>query len=146
MGTGAALRGRQPVAARDARAARAGRASSRASSLDLVELDDETDAYTEKVEAGLADRPDVAELVRAIEDRAPRRLPSGDELAAEIERFLREQSAAIADRTGAGGRQAGAGTARRHGPDRSRIAPRRGIGLQQASASATIHAGAVAPR
>jgi proteasome assembly chaperone (PAC2) family protein len=55
---------------------------------DLSELDREADGYVEKVEAGLADRPDVEELVRAIEAEHPE-LPSGDDLVSEIEKFLR---------------------------------------------------------
>jgi len=63
--------------------------------VDLTSLDEQTQAYVQRVDAGLSDRPDVAEVVRAIEadagdDDAP--LPSGDELASEIERFLRDQS------------------------------------------------------
>jgi proteasome assembly chaperone (PAC2) family protein len=58
--------------------------------IDLSGLDEQTDEYAEKVEEGLADRPDVAELVRAIEDEAVEDV-SGDAIAAEIERFLREQ-------------------------------------------------------
>lgn len=54
-------------------------------------LDAQVDAYTERVEAGLEERPDVAEAVRAIEAGATDRIPSGDELAREIERFLRDQ-------------------------------------------------------
>jgi len=55
---------------------------------DLSELDEEADGYVEKVEAGLVDRPDVAELVRAIEAEHPE-IPSGDDLVTEIEKFLR---------------------------------------------------------
>jgi proteasome assembly chaperone (PAC2) family protein len=58
--------------------------------VDLSELDDQADSYAEKVEEGLADRPDVADLVRAIEAQSVDDV-SGDALAAEIERFLREQ-------------------------------------------------------
>ncbi len=63
--------------------------------VDLTSLDEQTQAYVQRVDAGLSDRPDVAEVVRAIEadtgdEDAP--LPSGDELASEIERFLRDQS------------------------------------------------------
>jgi proteasome assembly chaperone (PAC2) family protein len=63
--------------------------------VDLTALDEQTQAYVHRVDAGLSDRPDVAEVVRAIEadagdDDPP--LPSGDELASEIERFLRDQS------------------------------------------------------
>ena len=46
----------------------------------------------QRVEEGLADRPDVVEVIEAIESGTePRRCPSGDELASEIERFLRGQ-------------------------------------------------------
>lgn len=56
--------------------------------IDLDDLSREAEEYVEKVEAGLTDRPDVAELVQAIESEHPE-LPTGDELASEIERFLR---------------------------------------------------------
>jgi proteasome assembly chaperone (PAC2) family protein len=55
---------------------------------DLRELEEEADGYVDKVEAGLADRPDVAELVRAIEAEHPE-IPDGDDLVSEIEKFLR---------------------------------------------------------
>jgi len=58
--------------------------------VDVSELDAQTDTYVEKVEEGLAERPDVAELVRAIEDESQNEV-SGDALAAEIEKFLRDQ-------------------------------------------------------
>jgi len=58
--------------------------------ISLTELDEQVDAYAEKVEEGLADRPDVADLVTAIEAGAEEPV-SGDALAAEIERFLRDQ-------------------------------------------------------
>ena len=57
---------------------------------DLADLDEACETYVEKVEEGLVDRPDVAELVEAIESEHPP-LPTADELASEIERFLREQ-------------------------------------------------------
>jgi hypothetical protein len=46
------------------------------------------------VEEGLTDRPDVVEVIEAIEagEASEAELPSGDELASEIERFLRDQS------------------------------------------------------
>ena len=61
--------------------------------------------YIQRVESGVAERLDVLEAIRAIEDAddsveddllAPGpldddELPSGDELASEIERFLRGQ-------------------------------------------------------
>lgn len=54
------------------------------------ELDEEIASYADKVEEGLAERPDVAELVAAIESQTVEEV-SGDVLADEIERFLREQ-------------------------------------------------------
>ena len=41
---------------------------------------------------GIADRPDVVEAIREIESGSEPPLPSGEELASEIERFLRGQS------------------------------------------------------
>lgn len=61
--------------------------------VDLHALDDQADAYAEQVESGLADRPDVAALVRQLEEvDGAEELPSGDDLAREIERFLRDES------------------------------------------------------
>jgi proteasome assembly chaperone (PAC2) family protein len=57
---------------------------------ELGALDTQADDWVERVESGLADRPDVAELVQAIEAGADE-LPTGDELASEIERFLRDE-------------------------------------------------------
>ena len=54
------------------------------------DLDAEIETYADKVEEGLADRPDVADLVTAIEEQNVEEV-SGDVLADEIERFLREQ-------------------------------------------------------
>jgi proteasome assembly chaperone (PAC2) family protein len=63
-------------------------------SVDLDALDEQAEAYVERVEEGLTERPDVAEVIRAIEagEAEDEELPSGDELASEIERFLRDQS------------------------------------------------------
>lgn len=58
--------------------------------VDLTALDRQGDEYRSRVEESLADRPDVAEMVQAIE-AGSQELPSGDELASEIERFLREE-------------------------------------------------------
>lgn len=61
---------------------------------DLSGLDAQTDEYLERVEEGLSERPDVAEMVRNIEatqGSEAEDLPTGEELASEIERFLREQ-------------------------------------------------------
>jgi proteasome assembly chaperone (PAC2) family protein len=64
--------------------------------LDLDGLDDQSLAYVTRVEDGLADRPDVIDVITAIEEGEDEvdetELPSGDELASEIERFLRDQS------------------------------------------------------
>jgi proteasome assembly chaperone (PAC2) family protein len=64
--------------------------------VDLDGLDDQAESYVRRVEDGLADRPDVVEVISAIEEGADEvdasALPSGDELASEIERFLRDQS------------------------------------------------------
>jgi hypothetical protein len=60
--------------------------------VDLHDLDEQIAAYLEQVESGLADRPDVAALVTQLEEAAgPEDLPSGDDLAREIERFLRNE-------------------------------------------------------
>jgi len=65
-------------------------------SVDLEGLDAQVDAYDHRVEEGLSDRPDVLEVIDAIEagedEVDESELPSGDELASEIERFLRDQS------------------------------------------------------
>jgi hypothetical protein len=61
---------------------------------DLTALDAQTDEYLERVEEGLSERPDVAEMVRNIEEAegsGSADLPTGEELASEIERFLRDQ-------------------------------------------------------
>lgn len=66
-------------------------------SIDLEGLDEQSATYERRVEEGLADRPDVLEVIAAIEagvddEVDESELPSGDELASEIERFLRDQS------------------------------------------------------
>jgi hypothetical protein len=64
--------------------------------VDLEVLDDQARVYVRRVEEGLADRPDVVEVITEIEEGEDEvdeaELPSGDELASEIERFLRDQS------------------------------------------------------
>lgn len=58
--------------------------------LDLRALDDRVQAYVARVDESLAARPEVAAIVDRLDaETAP--LPSGDELATEIERFLRSQ-------------------------------------------------------
>jgi proteasome assembly chaperone (PAC2) family protein len=65
-------------------------------SVDLEGLDAQVVTYEHRVEEGLSDRPDVLEVIDAIEagedEVDESELPSGDELASEIERFLRDQS------------------------------------------------------
>lgn len=58
--------------------------------IDLGPLDRAVERYAVKVEEGLAERPDVAELVQAIEAEHPA-MTGGEELVTEIERFLRSQ-------------------------------------------------------
>jgi proteasome assembly chaperone (PAC2) family protein len=62
--------------------------------VDLGGIVDQSDAYLQRVEEGLGDRPDVVEVIEAIEagEAGEAELPSGDELASEIERYLRDQS------------------------------------------------------
>jgi len=58
--------------------------------VDLTALDVQTDAYVAGVENSLSERPELAEIIRAL-DASTEDLPSGDEIASEIERFLRER-------------------------------------------------------
>jgi proteasome assembly chaperone (PAC2) family protein len=57
--------------------------------VDLRDLDRRVERYLVQVEAGLAERPDVAEMVAAIDEEEEE--ISGDALASEIERFLRSE-------------------------------------------------------
>jgi proteasome assembly chaperone (PAC2) family protein len=59
--------------------------------IDLSTLDDQAQSYIQRVDEGVADRPDVVEAIREIESGTEPPLPSGEELASEIERFLRGQ-------------------------------------------------------
>jgi hypothetical protein len=56
--------------------------------IDLRSLDERCDAYVARVDAGLASRPDVAEVVERIDSE---QAPSTDDLVSEIEQFLRTQ-------------------------------------------------------
>ena len=58
---------RHAVAAGDPGAARAPARASPGSTVDLHALDEQIDAYLERVEEGLSERPDVADLVRQLE-------------------------------------------------------------------------------
>jgi hypothetical protein len=70
--------------------------------VDLTDIEEQAIQYVQRVEAGVSERLDVLEAIRAIEDAEdsaprieedtpPEDLPSGDDLASEIERFLRGQ-------------------------------------------------------
>jgi proteasome assembly chaperone (PAC2) family protein len=60
--------------------------------VDLRALDEQSDEYLERVEEGLSERPDVADMVRQLEAQSgPDEVVSGEELAREIERFLRDE-------------------------------------------------------
>lgn len=60
-------------------------------SIDLGPLDAQVDAYRERLEESISERPDVAEIVRQLEANEDQ-VPSGDDLVSEIERFLRDES------------------------------------------------------
>ena len=49
--------------------------------VDLARLDEQSDAYLERVEEGLSERPDVADMVRQLEVETEAELPSGEDLA-----------------------------------------------------------------
>jgi proteasome assembly chaperone (PAC2) family protein len=59
---------------------------------DLHSLDEQSDEYPERVGDGLSERPDVADMVRQLEAQSESdEVVSGEELAREIERFLRDE-------------------------------------------------------
>jgi PAC2 family len=58
----------------------------------MAELEDEADAQRARLDAAVAADDDVRELLERMEQSDDEELPSGDDLAAEIERFLRDQS------------------------------------------------------
>jgi len=58
----------------------------------LAELEGEADAQRARLDAAVAADDDVRELLERMEQTDEEELPSGDDLAAEIERFLRDQS------------------------------------------------------
>ncbi|MBI2169096.1 MAG: PAC2 family protein [Actinobacteria bacterium] len=58
--------------------------------VDLSPLDQEASSYHEQVEATVQARPDLAELVSGLDAQA-QEIPTGDELASEIEEFLRRE-------------------------------------------------------
>lgn len=71
-------------------------ADSLGTSVDTTELQAAATSHREQVDEAVAEHPDAAEMISALEviyDEGGReeQLPSGDDLAAEIERFLRQQ-------------------------------------------------------
>ena len=71
-------------------------ASSIGTTVDTTELQAAATHHFEQVNEAVADHPDAAEMISALEliyDEGGRneQLPSGDDIAAEIERFLRQQ-------------------------------------------------------
>ena len=58
----------------------------------ITELEDDADAQRARLDAAVAADDDVRELLERMEQTDDEELPSGDDLAAEIERFLRDQS------------------------------------------------------
>ena len=71
-------------------------ASSIGTTVDTTELQAAANHHFEQVNEAVADHPDAAEMISALEliyDEGGRneQLPSGDDIAAEIERFLRQQ-------------------------------------------------------
>jgi len=63
--------------------------------MDLSDLEQRTRSYEERINEAVQGDPDIAATVRELERQADAEdledIPSGDELAAEVERFLREQ-------------------------------------------------------
>jgi hypothetical protein len=58
----------------------------------LGDMEDEAEQQRHRLDAAVAADDDVRELLARMEQQGDEELPSGDELAAEIERFLRGQS------------------------------------------------------
>jgi hypothetical protein len=59
--------------------------------LPLGSLDDEVRAQRERLDAAVASDDDVREILAQLENANEAEIPSGDDLAAEIERFLRNE-------------------------------------------------------
>jgi predicted ATP-grasp superfamily ATP-dependent carboligase len=57
--------------------------------IDLGPLDAQVDAYRERLEESISERPDVAEIVQQLEANEDQ-VPNGEDLVSEIERFLRQ--------------------------------------------------------
>ena len=60
-------------------------------SLPLVELEEEAQTQRRRLDAAVEADDDVREILQRLEQARDEEIPSGDELAAEIERFLRTQ-------------------------------------------------------
>jgi hypothetical protein len=63
--------------------------------VDVTELEAASKDHLEQVEQAIRERPQIAEFIEQIrglvEQGADDRVPSGDQIAAELELFLREQ-------------------------------------------------------
>jgi hypothetical protein len=63
--------------------------------IDLSDLEQRTRAYEERLNEAVQGDPDIAATVHELERQADAEdmedIPSGEELVAEVERFLREQ-------------------------------------------------------
>ncbi len=63
--------------------------------IDTIELEAAAKDHLEQVEAAIRERPQIAEFIDQIRslvaEGADQRIPSGDEIAAELERFLSQQ-------------------------------------------------------
>ena len=57
----------------------------------LEELEEEAEAQRRRLDAAVEADDDVREILERLERARDEELPSGDELAAEIERFLRTE-------------------------------------------------------
>ncbi|HLB39925.1 MAG TPA: PAC2 family protein [Actinomycetota bacterium] len=60
--------------------------------LPIEELEEEADAQRRRLDAAVEGDDDVREILQRLEQNDAEEIPSGDELAAEIERFLRGQT------------------------------------------------------
>ncbi len=59
--------------------------------VETAALAERQQAYVDGVDEGLVERPDVAQILGEIEEADEGPIPSGDDIASEIERFLRGQ-------------------------------------------------------
>ena len=91
-----------------ARALRAARPTCSSADIDTTELAEAAENYSEQVSEAVASDPDTAAYIEELEQRADTLaeeadLPSGDALAAELTRFLRERERENGDDYASGG-------------------------------------------